>query len=834
MALFSTKKSVIESLLAGSWANEEERDQLLVRLRSTPPRSSAELIPFLWHEDREVRRLGSTLFVQRPDGAAVQKFLLELGERPAAVRSGLMAMIQHLPAPEVSRQLSRILTDGTPEAKRWGWELALTLPGTLGINFLERAVLDAPAPVRLKAMRRLVEGTPDAARLELLRRLARDKERQIRLQALDALSGLQGPQVLGLMIERLAEGDEAEQTIAERYLKNAGKVDPAAKKRALLDILSRGNQNTRRIVVQSLLEADEPANVVREVLTRCRGMAGWLRNRVLQALREGGDRVLDAALTLIETGDGEIRTSAIMMLADGDPHPKMLGPFSKLLSDEDWWLRVSACEVLGNLGNDEAVPPLVQALKDDETRWAAIDALAQIGAASALKPLSKLLRDPREELRLEVLQAFSRYSDQRLLPVIRSVRDRDASATVRGRAREILRELTRRLSIEDGEPDDPRVDVGSLENPLDKLLWKIREMGASDLHLTAGEPPMVRIDGTLQRMEGVGTLQPEHCQRYIRGILDDEQQRELEAGHALDFCREVEGVGRYRSNAYLQSRGLCASFRVVPNTPPTFYDLGLPQELKELLDYHQGIIVLAGPSGSGKSSSLVALLDLINETKALHVVTLEDPVEFLHPPKLGLINQRQIGRDTVSFATGLRAAMREDPDVIVVGELRDAETIRMALKAAETGHLVLATLHTIGAVQTIDRLVDSLPPDEQAQIRTTLSESLKYVVSQRLVPRRNPEKYPVGKRRVAVFEVIKATFSVGAKIRQGETFQIPSLMQIGRHLGMKTRDMALMEMVEKEQIDPETAWRYAEKPETFLPLCDLSRLPAGEVQWDAP
>ena len=477
------------------------------------------------------------------------------------------------------------------------------------------------------------------------------------------------------------------------------------------------------------------------------------------------------------------------------------------------------------------MPYLVRSLQDEETRWAAGDALAQIGAASALQPLSKLLRDPREEVRLEVLQAFSRFSDQRLLPVIGSVRERDPSSTVRDRAREIQRAMRKSLSLDEGDTDDLKVDVNSFSNPMDKLLWKIREMGASDLHLTVGEPPMIRIDGELQRMEGLGALSAEHCSRYIHGILDERERKILEADQALDFCRELTGVGRYRANAYYQWRGLCASFRVIASTPPTFYELGLPQGLKELLDYHQGIIVLAGPAGSGKSSSLVALLDLINETKALHVVTLEDPVEFIHPPKLGLINQRQVARDTQTFASGLRAAMREDPDVIVVGELRDPDTIRMALKAAETGHLVLATLHTTGSVQTIDRLVESLPPDEQSQIRSSLSESLKYVVSQRLVPRKDAEKLPPGKRRAAVFEVIKVTFSVGAKIRQGETFQIPSLMQIGRNLGMRTRDMALQEMIDNDIIEPEVAWRHAEQPATFHAQCDLSKLPSGEVDW---
>jgi len=740
----------------------------------------------------------------------------------------MLPLVERLPSPEVRSQLGKILTEGSPELKRQAWEIALALPGKIGASFLEQAVLDAPPRVRLRAMNRLVEGGADPSRLDLLKRLTRDEEAEIRIQALEALTRFPGPKVMELMIERLATGEKREQEIAGNYLKTAEQLDPEAKRQALLQILSRGNQTTRQIIIATLLETTSPERVVRDVLDRCSGMVGWLRTRVQEALRQAGHGVLDAAVRIALAQEDEFRTAAIMMLAEGVKDPRLVEPFCQLLTDEDWWLRVTACEVLGNLGEERAVPDLVRTLQDEDARWAAIDALAQIGAPSALQPLSRLLKDPREELRLEVLSAFSRFSDQRLLPVIESVRDRDSSPTVSERAREILREMRKRLDLETTDQDSTRLPHQKLENPLDKLLWRIREMGASDLHLTVDEPPMLRLDGQLQRMEGLGPLSPEHCRKYILSILDEDQRGQLETDRALDFCHEIPGVGRYRANAFLQRRGICASFRVTPNAPPTFYELGLPRALKELLDYHQGIIVLAGPAGCGKSSSLTAMIDLLNETRPLHILTLEDPIEFVHPPKLGLINQRQVGRDTESFSSGLRAALREDPDVIVVGELRDPDTIRLALKAAETGHLVLATLHTTGAVQTIDRLVDSLPPDEQPQIRASLSESLKYVICQRLVPRKDPEKVRPGRRRVAVFEVIKVTFSLGNKIRKDETLQIPGLMQIGRHLGMRTRDMALLELLDSDLIEPETAWRFAEKPSSFVHLCDPSRISSLE------
>jgi twitching motility protein PilT len=323
----------------------------------------------------------------------------------------------------------------------------------------------------------------------------------------------------------------------------------------------------------------------------------------------------------------------------------------------------------------------------------------------------------------------------------------------------------------------------------------------------------VRVGGKLERLK-LKALTAEQVRKSVLSTLDERQRGILESTGEVDYCYAIPEVGRYRANAFEQRLGLCATFRVIPNTPPTFSDLRIPGRLTELLDYHQGIIIISGPAGSGKSTTLAAIVNLINETKPEHILTIEDPVEFVHPVKNSLVNQREVGGHTDSFARALRGALRQDPDVIVVGELRDADVTRMALSAAETGHLVIATMHTTSAVQTIDRLVTSFPPDEQQQVRMGLSESLKYVISQQLIPRKD------GQGRMAIFEVIKGTPSIGNLIRDNKTFQIQSMMQIGAPVGMQTVVLALVELYEANMITAEMAWTKAQKQETFEPWCD--------------
>jgi twitching motility protein PilT len=313
-------------------------------------------------------------------------------------------------------------------------------------------------------------------------------------------------------------------------------------------------------------------------------------------------------------------------------------------------------------------------------------------------------------------------------------------------------------------------------------------------------------------------LNDERIKVLASSILTDRQRQILDEKLQIDFCYTIPNVGRYRANVFIQRLGMGAVFRVIPGIVPTFRDIGMPTHMTDLVNYHQGLIVVAGPSGAGKSTTLAALVNLFNENKRAHILTIEDPVEFVHPMKNCLVNQREVGKHTQSFAAALKGALREDPDVIMVGEMRDNETMKMALEAGETGHLVIATLNTTAAPKTVDRLIESFPPAEQQQVRTALSESLKAVICQNLMPRAD------GKGRVALFEILMGSPTVRTLIRDSKTYQLLSAMQIGRSQGMRTVDMSLLELVQQKAITPEAAYLRALDKSTFEPMVKPSFL----------
>src|SRR5262245_31474476 len=335
------------------------------------------------------------------------------------------------------------------------------------------------------------------------------------------------------------------------------------------------------------------------------------------------------------------------------------------------------------------------------------------------------------------------------------------------------------------------------------------ERGASDVHVHAATPLRLRLHG---RFEAVGEapISPEAAERMLRSALDEQQTQQLAERGELDFAWTVPGLGRYRVNVYRQLRGLDGVFRSIPARVPSLAELGLPTSLAKFTNYHQGIVLVTGPAGCGKSSTLAALVDLINEERREHVLTVEDPIEVLHPAKRCVVNQRSVGPHTGSFARALRAALREDPDVIVIGELRDLETISLALTAAETGHLVLATLHTSGAVRTLNRITGVFPADQQDQVRSMVSESLRAVISQRLVPTAD------GMRRVPALEVLVNNKAVGNLIRENKAFQLHSLLQMGAAQGMCLMDDSLARLVREKQVTREEALRHCEDPRRIV------------------
>jgi len=323
------------------------------------------------------------------------------------------------------------------------------------------------------------------------------------------------------------------------------------------------------------------------------------------------------------------------------------------------------------------------------------------------------------------------------------------------------------------------------------------EQGASDCHLSAGEPPMIRINGDLKKLD-YPLLTREQAHALIYDIMNDLQRKNFEEFHECDFSFELGEVARFRVNVFMQRKGEAAVFRTIPTKILTLEELGMPPLLKQLCEKEKGLILVTGPTGSGKSTTLAAMIDYLNSSFEGHILTVEDPIEFVHPSKKCLVNQRELGPHTHSFANALRAALREDPDIILVGEMRDLETIQLALSAAETGHIVFGTLHTSSAPKTVDRIIDVFPPTQQAQIRSQFAESIEAVITQTLLKKK-------AGGRVAALEILTGTTAVRNLIREGKIHQIPGTMQVSQKDGMQTMDMALTNLVTRGIVTREEA-----------------------------
>jgi twitching motility protein PilT len=356
-------------------------------------------------------------------------------------------------------------------------------------------------------------------------------------------------------------------------------------------------------------------------------------------------------------------------------------------------------------------------------------------------------------------------------------------------------------------PTTPPGGAAPTSGALDDLLRTAVGLGASDLHLTVGRPPMVRLLGELAPLPGHADLRPEDTALLVAAICDGVERARFDEQHELDTAYSVAGVGRFRVSAFVQRGAVGAVLRSIPHTIPPFASLGLPEAVRALARVPRGLVLVTGPTGSGKSTTLASLLDLVNAERAVHIVTIEDPIEYLHGHRRAIVNQRQVGDDTRSFSVALRQVLRQDPDVILIGELRDLETMATALTAAETGHLVLASLHTQDAAQTVDRIIDVFPPAQQGQVRSQLATTLQGVVAQQLLPRAD------GSGRAVACEVLVATSAVRALVREGKTHQLTSVIQTGSQYGMQTMDQSLAALVRDGVVTVDAARAVAQEPD---------------------
>jgi len=364
------------------------------------------------------------------------------------------------------------------------------------------------------------------------------------------------------------------------------------------------------------------------------------------------------------------------------------------------------------------------------------------------------------------------------------------------------------------EEDGP---TGSTE-AIDVLLRKMVEMGASDLHISVGSPPILRLDGDVIPVPGASTLREQDTVQLLRPMMPRRNIEQFDATNDTDFAHEIAGVARFRSNVFRDIGGVGGVFRVIPTKILSVEQLGLPTNLLGLTNLAKGLVVVTGPTGSGKSTTLAALIDYINATQKKHIITIEDPVEFVHPNKMSLINQREVGVHTKSFKAALKAALREDPDIVLLGEMRDLETISIAMETAETGHLVFGTLHTSSAPSTIDRIIDQFPTDQQNQVRTMLSTSLKGVIAQMLCKKK-------GGGRAAALEVMMGVPAISNLIREGKIFQIPSIMQTSKNIGMRMMNDSLFDLVKSGRVDANEALSKSIEKTTLQTMLRQANIP---------
>jgi twitching motility protein PilT len=823
MALFQSEiAETIKKLANKSFTTPEERDGMLVRVEAAEGLRARDVAWMLFRPDRAIRESGARTLGKLRDPETVDAFLVETRNKPEQAMRAAAASLFALPLPGLDSRIAQLLLPASKETKETlelqeaARRLLLEAPVAGGIEqLLWQHAAVGRAEERLPFLQKLAAGELRPQMLGRWQQLAADADRAVREKALEVLAARAPEASAEILVQEMPRASYGTQQIIVDGLTRVAVALGVAFADRLLPLIAAGDAGTRTAVLKILLAMGDPAAVIRRYMEFAKSLAGFARDRALDSLRAFGDQLVEPVIALLRDPDPDTRAGAIAVAAAFDD--KRIVPATiELLQDADWWLRIFAADTLGRLRDGRAVDPLVAQLADPDLKWAAVEALGRIGDPRALPALGRMLADPAVDVRIEVMLALRHFNHPQVRQAILQMAQNDPDRTVRARAVDILDEMALTDHKSQSQVDAIRKQALAAsssqgEPRLNTLLIATRNQGASDFHLSVGQPPILRMAADLLRTQGEPFTAAE-TEAMLKEVLSEWQWKTLEKEHQLDFCYFIRQAGRYRANVFYDHRGYNAVFRVIAEKPPSMLEIGLPPHLAEIADFHQGLVLICGPSGSGKSTTLAALVNLFNETRADHVLTMEDPVEFVHPFKNCLINQREVGSHTESFGRALRAALREDPDVIVIGELRDNESITLALTAAETGHIVLGTLNATGAGKAIDRILSSFPADEQPQVRASLSESLKYVIAQRLLPSKEPRK------QVAAFEILKGTTNIANMIRDEKTFQIYSAMQIGRSQGMQTFDEALRDLVKRDQIAAETAYMAAQRKEDFESL----------------
>ena len=675
--------------------------------------------------------------------------------------------------------------------------------------------LDSPSPaVRAKAFA-TVEATSSPRVVPFALKGLEDQEEGLRYRAVQLLNRFPDESAIGPLL-RLCHLDSTRvQDAAITTLSPLVVASDTRWNNDLIPLLSEANPRVRQFASR-ILRTQEPGRVAEAFLRAYQNTFGPMRDRALDGLRELGPQYIPAFLERDNDPDPGVAALA-SAVAVTIRSPEVVPHCIRYLGAQEWWLRDRAAHALGELRDERGFEPLVAMLSDSESNLSAAAALGTWGTPKALPALLEAYKKGTKDLRLEILDAFARIPDRAVAGLLAQIVQADPDPLVREKAAGLAESVA---GGRDGaDPAERRREfpahdfVAAPDPALAELLRHARAVGASDLHLSTGTVPHVRVNGTLAALPMPESTAAQ-IEKWVGSILSPERRAVFDELQQLDFCHRDAELGRFRTNVFLQRKGMSAVFRLVPLEVPNLADIGLPETLWELTTYKQGLVLVTGPAGCGKTTTLAALVDRVNSTERCHILTIEDPIEYVHANKNSLVNQREIPRHSRSFARALRQTLREDPDVILVGEMRDLETISLAVTAAETGQLVLGTLHTTTASATVDRIINAFPADRQGQIRQMVSDSLKAVISQALLPRRD------GTGRVAAWEILRNTPAVAGLIREAKTFQIPTAMQTGAGSGMTLMDMSLLKLVQEGTVDPRDAWDRALRKEVFEPFLD--------------
>ena len=693
-------------------------------------------------------------------------------------------------------------------------------------DFFERTqhMADSPrAEVVVSFIELLAESGTERA-FNILRRKLREGPDSVRKAVLVALEKVGTEAVLPLLVDALASPKIVVRTVAADVISKLGKSGKVDVAKAIIWLLRSRDPNVRRMAAEI---ANEVAETVREMAPRLLSFLTdedwWVRERVMDALAKmwlsGLTRHLVAFLKDPSDAVRRFAVGALRRVCD----PDAIGALVRTaLDDSDWLVRESAVSALAALKDKRAIPYLLKMLDGQpDLRLAVIDALVEIGSLESASNIAECVSDEDPDVRLATVGALKSLGSAKLAPQVRSL-EADPNHHVRLAARELLQ----RWAI-----GGRATAAVAGDSPLETLLAKLNELGGDDLIVAPGRRPAMKCMGSISPI-GDEVLTVEQVQGLLVDLLTPTQRDMLADGRDVDLSYDAKLTkARFRANVFFQMTGVAAVFRSIKNTISDLDSLGLPPVVCKLAELKHGLVLVGGATGAGKSTTLAALINYINETRTRHIVTIEDPIEIVHERKMSLINQREVGTHTSSFDHALRATLRKDPDVILIGEMRDLETMSFAVTAAETGHLVFATVHTVSAPKSVDRIINAFPSKQQSQVRAMLADTLQAVVCQHLIRRKD------GAGRVLAVEVMTGNEAVAAMVRKGKTYQLPSVIATHGEVGMQSMDSQLLDLVQRDIITPEEGFmRAADKGafEAYLREHDTAEAKRTQLEGRAP